>query len=85
MNERQIDLLLSAYNKLQAVSDFEFFLSAAGDIIEALAFVPAGQDNRVDLLLGRREAVLPRRAEYGLSDALQLLQLQAEIQMTRRI
>lgn len=64
MNQNQIDALIEVRNRITDVcSDFA---SNTAAIDAVLAEIPAGVDNRVDLLLGRPEAQLPPRPDYGL-------------------
>ena len=65
MNDPLIDQLITSRNAITNVTEDFINLDAVDYIDSILATVPPGQDNRVDLLLGRRNATLPQRADYG--------------------
>lgn len=62
MNEQKINRLIERRNKLTNRRDGLTDSAVIARIDAQLRDVPPGQDNRVDLLLGRSCAVLPDRA-----------------------
>lgn len=64
MTPQEIDLIIAARDRLTNVRDEQVDWEAVDAFDAALADVPAGTDNRVDLLLGRMCAVLPQRVDY---------------------
>ena len=69
MTTDQIDALITRRNKLTNRRDGLTDSKRVKRIDAQLEQVPAGQDNRVDLLLCRSCAVLPERPTYGPQDA----------------
>lgn len=67
MTPEQITFLLSARDTWLCVRDECVNWEAVAEIESVLREVPPGIDNRVDLALGRRCAVLPPRAQYNIS------------------
>lgn len=65
MTPDRITRLISRRDKLTCRRDGRINWPALREIDALLSEVPAGQDNRVDLALGRPEAQLPPRTEYG--------------------
>jgi hypothetical protein len=60
-----VDTLLAARNRILELRDLEYNPDTRA-IDAVLATVPPGVDNRVDLALGRLNATLPERCDYGL-------------------
>lgn len=65
MTDETINALIATRERLTNLRDEQIDWTAVDLIDDVLSEVPPGQDNRVDLLLGRSCAVLPER------DALQ--------------
>jgi hypothetical protein len=63
MNDQQIDLLIRARNAITDRRDLEYNPDTSA-IDAVLVTIPPVQRNDVDLLLGRRNAVLPARPMY---------------------
>lgn len=67
MNAATIDALIAQRNLITDRRDIEALPYPDTSAIDAvLAEVPPGEDNRVDLLLGRPGAVLPKRVDYKI-------------------
>lgn len=95
MTSEQIDRLLRRRDKLTQRRDGRINRPALNEIDVQLREVPPGQDNRIDLYLGRPCAVLPKRVimvqhisgvqevapEFGLS-AAEIAHLQARCEET---
>lgn len=72
MTPEQIDALITVRNSITDIcTDFATNTAAIDSV---LAEIPAGVDNRVDLILGRPEAVLPERPGYILNPVVTLEQ-----------
>ena len=69
MTDRQIDLLIRARNNITDRIESDEHDQHTAEIDALLRDVPPGTRNDVDRLLGRTCAVLPKRADYGLSSA----------------
>lgn len=85
MTAEQIDALIAVRNSITDICTDFATNTAAIDAV--LAEIPAGVDNRVDLLLGRPEAVLSTRPGYILNQMVTLEQPEtiALVEMTRII
>lgn len=65
MTDTEIDTLIKYRNSITDRRDIEAMpYPDTSEIDSQLATVPPGQRNDVDLLLGRRGAVLPERPQY---------------------
>lgn len=64
MTQQEIDAICDARDRLTDRRDEEVDWEAVDAFDAVLATVPPGQDNRVDLYLGRPCAVLPQRVDY---------------------
>lgn len=70
MTPQEIDTICDARDRLTNRRDEEVDWEAVDAFDAALdEGVPPGQNNRVDKYLGRECAVMPKRPDYGLSDA----------------
>jgi hypothetical protein len=65
MNDDRIDYLIAQRERLTNRRDEQIDFDAVAAIDAKLRQVPAGTRNDVDLALGRPEAVLPARPDYG--------------------
>jgi len=90
MNQQQIDALIEVRSQILSARDLEH--NPDTEPIDAvLREVPPGDDNRVDLALGRLCAVLPERVDYKVGwfispdVTLEFQSVQELIETARRI
>jgi hypothetical protein len=81
MNAEQIDALLKVRSQLLSLRDLEHGVDTS-PIDAVLREVPPGENNDVDLALGRTCATLPARTDYGLGNR-EIGAVQALIDTTR--
>lgn len=67
MTESDITALLASRDRIAV--RFSYRTHQLDNIDRKLSQVPPGQDNRVDLALGRQGATLPQRPDYGITVA----------------